>query len=73
MQYFIQEPGAVASMDQHPVSCLRRIINKDIEASIIPPPNHSLASDINGGSITVTEEQEESDYVSTLRDPGDEQ
>ena len=73
MRYFNQQPGAVNSMDQHPVFRFRRITNKDIEASIIAPPNLYLASDIDGGSITVTEEQEESDYVSTLRDPGEEQ
>jgi hypothetical protein len=60
-------------MNQHPVSRFRRIINKDIEASIIAQPNHSLASDVDGSDITVTEEQEDSDYVSTLRDPGEEQ
>jgi hypothetical protein len=73
VRYFNQQPILATSMNQHPVSRFRRIINKDIEASIIEPPNHSLASEINGGSITVTEEQEESDYVSTLRDPGEEQ
>ena len=56
VRYFNRVPTTATSMDQHPVCRFRRIINKDIEASIIAPPNHSLASDINGGSITVTEE-----------------
>ena len=56
------------SMNEHPVSQLRQIINKDIEVSIIAPPNNSNASGIDEGNITVTEDKEDSDYVSTLRD-----
>ena len=73
VRYFNQVPTAATSMNQHPVSPFRLIINKDIEASIIAQPNHSLASDVDGSDITVTEEQDDSDYVSTLRDPGEEQ
>jgi hypothetical protein len=60
-------------MNQLPAQLLRRVINKDIETSIIPTPNHSLASNIDDRSITVTEDPKDSDYVSTLRDPNDEQ
>jgi hypothetical protein len=45
-----------------------RIINKDIEANSIEAPNHSQASNIDDFNITLTEEEEDSDYVSTLRD-----
>ena len=48
------------------------IINKDFEANSIAPPNHSQASNIDDFNITVTEEDEDSDYVSTLRDPNEE-
>jgi hypothetical protein len=67
------EPISANPMNGLPVMRLRRVINKDIEASSIPAPNHSLASDIDSGDITVTEELEDSDYVSTLRDPNEEQ
>jgi hypothetical protein len=70
---FNHEPISATSMNGQPVSSLRRIINKDIEASSVAAPNHSLASDIDGGDNTVTEELEDSDYVSTLRDPNEEQ
>jgi hypothetical protein len=56
------------SMNQHPVSQLRRIINKDIDACISAPPNNSYASGIDASNITKTEDLEDSDYVSTLRD-----
>jgi hypothetical protein len=48
------EPISANPMNGLPVMRLRRVINKDIEASSIPAPNHSLASDIDGGDITVT-------------------
>jgi hypothetical protein len=70
---FDREPISVIPMKQRPATHLRHIINKDIEAIIIPAPNHSLDSDIDGGEFTVTEEEEDSDYVSTLRDPNEEQ
>jgi hypothetical protein len=56
------------SMNQHPISQNRLIINKETEVFIIAPPNHSLASNIDGSNFTVTEHLEDSDYVSTLRD-----
>jgi hypothetical protein len=73
VRYFNQGPMSATSKIKDPVSSLRRVINKDIEASIVRAPNHSLASDIDGGNITVTEEPEDSDYVSTLRDPNEEE
>jgi hypothetical protein len=60
-------------VNEHPVSRFRDKINKDIESSIIAAPNYSLKSNIDGGKITVTEELEVSNYVSTLRDPNEEQ
>ena len=60
-------------MNDNQVSRVRRIINKDIEANSIEAPNHSQASNIDDFNITVTEEDEDSDYVSTLRDPNEEQ
>jgi hypothetical protein len=44
------------SMNEHPVSQLRQIINKDIEVCIIAPPNNSNARGIDEGNITVTED-----------------
>jgi hypothetical protein len=73
VRYFNEGPMSATSKIKDPVSSLRRVINKDIEASIVRKPNHSLASDIDGGNITVTEELEDSDYVSTLRDPNEEE
>jgi hypothetical protein len=65
-------PISATSIKDNPVHNIRRVINKDIEASMIAAPNHSLASIIDDGMITVTEEEEDSDYVSTLRDPNEE-
>jgi hypothetical protein len=70
---FDREPISVIPIKQFPATHLRHIINKDIEATIIAAPNHSLASEKDGGDFTVTEEVEDSDYVSTLRDPNEEQ
>jgi hypothetical protein len=58
----------VRYFNEYQVSRIRHIINKDIETSSIAPLNHSLASNIDDFNITVTEEDEDSDYVSTLRD-----
>ena len=68
VRYFNQQPMSATSINPHHISSLRLIINKDIETSIISPPNHSLASNIDGSNFTVTEHLEDSDYVSTLRD-----
>ena len=68
VRYFNHQPMSATSINQHLISSLRLIINKDIEASIISPPNHSLASNIDDNIFTVTEHLEDSDYVSTLRD-----
>ena len=73
VRYFNQQPMSATSMNQLPAQLLRRVINKDIEASVLPPPNPSLASNIDDSSITITEDPEDSDYVSTLRDPNEEQ
>ncbi len=70
---FNHEPISATSTNGQPVSSLRRVINKDIEEIIVCAPNHSLASEIDSGNITVTEEPEDSDYVSTLRDPNEEE
>lgn len=63
----------LTSLNEKQAPSLRRVINKDIEASVIPPPNPSLASNIDDSNITVTEDMEDSDYVSTLRDPNEDQ
>ena len=67
VRYFNKEQISATSMNGNQVSRVRRIINKDIEA-----PNHSQASNIDDLNITVTKEDEDSDYVSTLRDPNEE-
>jgi hypothetical protein len=64
-RYFNKEQISVTSMNDNQVSRVRSIINKDIEASSIAAPNNSQASIIDDCNITVTEEEEESDYVST--------
>ena len=56
VQYFNQQLMPETSMNEHPVSQLRQIINKDIEVCIIAPPNNSFASCIDEGNITVTED-----------------
>jgi hypothetical protein len=63
----------VTSMNENQVSRVRRITNKEIEVSSVAAPNHSLASNIDDCDITATEEEEDSDYVSKLRDPNEEQ
>jgi hypothetical protein len=72
VRQFDHVPISATSIKDNPVHNIRRVINKDIEASMIAAPNHSLASIIDDGMITVTEEEEDSDYVSTLRDPNEE-
>ena len=59
---------SATSINQHVISSIRLIINKEIEASVISPPNHSLASNIDDNNFAATEHLEDSDYVSTLRD-----
>jgi hypothetical protein len=73
LRYFNREQISATSMNDYQVSRVRRIINKDIEASSIVAPKHSQASNIDDFNITVTEEDEDSDYFSTLRDPNEEQ
>ena len=41
VRYFNHQPMHMTSLNQHPVSQFRHIINKDTEVSIIAPPNHS--------------------------------
>jgi hypothetical protein len=59
-------------MNDNQISRVRSIINKDIEGSSIEASNHSQVSNIDDFNITVTEEDEDSDYVPTLRDPNEE-
>jgi len=70
---FNDEPLIDAAKGEHPLTRSRRIINKDIEASITPAPNQSVDSFIEDMHIKVMQELESSDYVSTLRDPQEEQ
>jgi hypothetical protein len=72
VRYFNKEQISATSMNDNQISRVRSIINKDIEGSSIEAPNHSQASNIDDFNITVTEEDEDSDYVSTLRDPNEE-
>ena len=44
------------SINEHPVSQLRQIINKDIEVCLIAPPNNSNASGIDEANINVIED-----------------
>jgi hypothetical protein len=72
VRYFNKEQISVTSMNGNQISRVRGIINKEIEANSIKAPNHSQASNKDDFNITVTEEDEDSDYVSTLRDPNEE-
>ena len=72
VRYFNKEQISATSMNDYQISQVRSIINKDIEASSIAVPNNSLARNIDDCNITVTEKEEDSDYVSTLRDPNEE-
>ena len=72
-RYFNEEPSTNIATDAHPISRCRRIVHKDTESSVIAAPENSLASNIDDILNTVTEEQQSSDYVSTLRDPDEEQ
>ena len=72
VRYFNKEQISAILMNDYQVSRVRTIINKDIEASRNVAPNNSQASNIDDCNITVTEEEEDSDYVSTLRDPNEE-
>ena len=68
VRYFNKGSISETSINENRVARPRRVISKDLEAKIIATPNQSLASNINGSSITLTEEIDDSDYVSTLRD-----
>ena len=72
-RFFNEEPSANIPTDAHPVSRCRHIVHKDTDSSVIAAPKNSLASNIDDILNTVTEEQQSSDYVSTLRDPDEEQ
>ena len=61
------------AMGEHPLTRSRRIINKDIKARITPAPSQSVDSFIEDMDIKVMQKLESSDYVSTLRDPNEEQ
>ena len=69
VRYFNKEQISATLMNDYQVSRVRTIINKDIEASSNVAPNNSQPSNIDDCNITVSEE-ENSDYVSTLRDQG---
>jgi hypothetical protein len=73
MRYLNDQPLEDPAMGEHPLIRSRRIINKDIEARITPAPNQSVDSFIEDMHIKVMQELESSDYVSTLRDPQEEQ
>jgi hypothetical protein len=71
VRYFNKQKISATSINDNHVFRVRSIINKDIEASSIAAPNHSQASNKDDCNITLTEE-EDGDYVSTLRDPNEE-
>ena len=71
-RYFNEEPSTNIPTDAYPILRCRRIFYKDTYSSIIAAPEHSLASNIDKTFDTVTEEQQSSDYVSTLRDLNEE-
>jgi hypothetical protein len=72
VRYFNDQPLIDSTMGEPPLTRSRRIINKDIEASITPPPNQSVDSVFDDMHIRVMQELESSDYVSTLQDPDEE-
>ena len=72
VRYFNDQPLIDAAMGKSPITRSRRIINKDIEASITPPPNQSVDSVFEDMHIKVMKELESSDYVSTLQNPDEE-
>ena len=72
-RYFNEEPSTYIPTDAHPITRCRRIVHKDTDSSVVAAPGHSLASNNDDAINTVTEEQQSSDYVSTLRDPNEEQ
>jgi len=72
-RYFNEELLTNIPTDVHPISRCRRIVHKDTDSSVIAAPENSLASNIDDILNTVTEEEQSSDYVSTLRDPDEEQ
>ena len=68
MRYFNDQPiiNATKVDNPHPIS--KRMVYKVIESTIVKAPNPSLASNVDDFSNTVSEDLEDSDYVSTLRD-----
>ena len=72
VRYFNNQLLIDAAMGAHPITRSRRIINKDIEASITLPPNQSVDSFFEDVQIKVMEELEISDYVSKLQNPDEE-
>ena len=66
VRYFNLGLISAASVNEHPVSRFRDIINKDIEASIIAAPKQSVDSTLEHTHNKVMQELESSDYVSTL-------
>ena len=73
MRYLNDQPLEDPAMGEHPLTRSRRIINKDIEASITQPLHQSVDSVFEDVHIKVMQELESRDYVSTLRDPNEEQ
>ena len=68
MRYFNDQPLLDGTTDDHPHPMSKRMVYKVIESTIIKAPNPSLTSNKDDFSITVSEDLEDSDYVSTLRD-----
>jgi len=68
VRYFNDQPLIDATTVDNPHPMSKRMVYKVIESTIIKAPNPSLASNIDDFSITVSEDLEDSDYVSTLRD-----
>ena len=68
MRYFNNQPIIDATTVDNPHPMSKRIVYKVIESTIIKAPKPSLASNKDDFSITVSEDLEDSDYVSTLRD-----
>jgi len=68
VRYFNDQPLVDGTTDDHPQPMSKRMVYKVIESTIIKAPNPSLTSNKDDFSITVSEDLEDSDYVSTLRD-----
>ena len=72
-RYFNKVPTTYYSLNVHPISRCRRIVHKEIDSSVIVAPALSLATQIEDLLDIVIEEKQSSDYVSTLRDPNEEE